>query len=316
MGDSQDPRVGRDDVVVVALGGNTLLGERGPWTMAEQDAVIRETARRIVDVVEAGYEVVLTHGNGPQVGNRMLQQAAAPDTPQLPLDVLVAETQAQLGYLLQRALDNELAGATDFVSLVTQVVVDADDPAFADPTKPVGPFYTEAEAAELPFETRKVRDGEKPCRRVVPSPEPREIVELREIRTLVDGDALVICAGGGGVPVVRNDGLVGVEAVVDKDLTSQLLATALGADALVVLTDVDHAYLDYGGPDERPVGATDPDTLREYLEAGEFGTGSMAPKVDACCRFVEAGGDRAVITAPEHLADALAGEAGTRVGEP
>lgn len=305
----------RSETVVVALGGNTLLGETGPWTMAEQEATIRDTAGRIADVVAEGYEVVLTHGNGPQVGNLLLQQEAATDTPQLPLDVLVAETQAQLGYLLQRALDNELDGATDFVTLVTQVVVAADDPAFDDPTKPVGPYYSEAEAAAKDFETRAVREGDEPYRRVVPSPEPQAIVEIEEIRSLVAGDPLVICGGGGGVPVVREDVLDGVEAVVDKDLTSQVLANALDADTLVILTDVDHAYQDYGTTDERPIEAVDPATMRAYVDAGEFGTGSMQPKVEACCRFVEAGGETATITDPAHLTGALAGEAGTRVSE-
>lgn len=301
------------DRVVVALGGNTLLGEHGPWTIDEQLEVITQTARRITDVIDAGYEIVLTHGNGPQVGNLLLQQERVSETPQLPLDVLVAETQAQIGYLLQQALDNELAGSTDFITVVTQVIVDADDPAFRDPTKPVGPFYTEAEAAEKSFETRQVSSGDRPCRRVVPSPEPVEIVEGDEITRLVNHGNFVICAGGGGVPVVRDSGLRGVEAVVDKDRTSQLLASELDAAALVILTDVEHAYVDYDDPDQRPLRATSPQMLRAYLEAGEFGEGSMQPKVEACLRFVEEGGERAVITSPEHLGEALAGEAGTQV---
>jgi carbamate kinase len=299
--------------VVVALGGNTLLGERGPWTVEEQRETIERTARQVVAAIEAGYEVVLTHGNGPQVGNLLVQQEAAAETPQLPLDVLVAETQAQIGYLLQQALDNELDGETDFMTVVTQVVVDGDDPAFDDPTKPVGPFYTEAEAVERGFETRKVSEGERPYRRVVPSPEPVAVVESTEVARLVERGAHVVCAGGGGVPVVRDGGFRGVEAVVDKDRTSQLLAGELGADPLVVLTDVEYAYVDYGGPDERPLERVTASELREHLDAGEFGTGSMAPKIDACCRFVEKGGQRAVITTPDRLDGALAGEAGTQV---
>ncbi|MFB6159672.1 MAG: carbamate kinase [Haloferacaceae archaeon] len=299
--------------VVVALGGNTLLGEHGPWTLDEQREAVERTAGRVAAALDAGHDVVLTHGNGPQVGNLLLQQERAEETPQLPLDVLVAETQAQIGYLLQQALDNERAAATDCITLVTQVVVDADDPAFDDPTKPVGPFYTEAEAAARPFETRRVSDGDRPYRRVVPSPEPVEVVEGEEVARLVQRGNLVVCAGGGGVPVVREDGLRGVEAVVDKDRTSRLLAAELGADTLVVLTDVEFAYANYGEPDQRPIRAVSAGELREHLDAGEFGAGSMRPKVEACLRFVEGGGERAVITSPDRLLAALDGAAGTRV---
>jgi len=301
------------DPVVVALGGNTLLGERGPWTMDEQLAVIERTARQISDAIDAGHDIVLTHGNGPQVGNLLLQQERVSETPQLPLDVLVAETQAQIGYLLQQALDNELTDSPDFMTVVTQVVVDEDDPAFQNPTKPVGPFYTEAEAVEKSFETRKVSTGDRPYRRVVPSPEPVELVEGDEIARLVRRRNLVISAGGGGVPVVRESGLRGVEAVVDKDKSSQLLAEELDADTLVILTDVEFAYVNYTTPDQRPLHRISTEKLRAHLEAGEFGEGSMQPKIEACLRFVERGGERAVITSPDRLRDALAGEAGTQI---
>jgi len=313
MGSS--PHESRSELAVVALGGNTLLGEHGPWTIDEQRAVIEETARSVAAALRAGYRVVLTHGNGPQVGNLLLQQENTPETPQLPLDVLVAETQAQIGYLLQQALDNELAESTDSITVVTQSVVDAADPAFENPTKPVGPFYTESNAAEKPFETRKVSSGDRPYRRVVPSPEPTEIVEAGEIGRLVDRGNLVICAGGGGVPVVREDGLRGVEAVVDKDSATRLLASELDASALVILTDVEYAYVDFGGPDQRPLRAVDRAELRSHLEDGEFTAGSMRPKVEACLRFVEDGGRVASITTPENLEDALAGTAGTRVSQ-
>lgn len=299
--------------VVVALGGNTLLGDHGPWTVDAQREVIERTAGQISDAITAGNDVVLTHGNGPQVGNLLLQQEQASETPQLPLDVLVAETQAQIGYLLQQALDNELTESTDFITVVTQVVVDADDPAFENPTKPVGPFYTEPEAAEKSFETRKVSSGDRPYRRVVPSPEPVEIVEQQEISRLVERGNLVIAAGGGGVPVVRDGDIRGVEAVVDKDNTTQLLASELGAGTLVCLTDVEYAYVNYDTPDQRPLRQVSSETLRTHLDAGEFGEGSMRPKVEACLRFVEQGGKRAMITSPERLRAALAGEAGTRV---
>ncbi|MFC6987725.1 carbamate kinase [Haloplanus sp. GCM10025708] len=299
--------------IVVALGGNTLLGEHGLGTIDEQLDVIARTARQIADAIRAGYDVVLTHGNGPQVGNLLLQQERVSETPELPLDVLVAETQAQIGYLLQQALDNELTDSPDFITVVTQVVVDADDPAFQNPTKPVGPFYTEAEAAEKSFETRRVATGDRPYRRVVPFPEPVELVEGEEIARLVERGNLVITVGGGGIPVVRDDGLRGIEAVVDKDKASQLLASALGADTLVILTDVEFAYVNYDTPDQRPLCRPSPDELRAHLDAGEFGEGSMQPKIEACLHFIEQGGERAVVTSPEHLMDALAGETGTRV---
>jgi carbamate kinase len=309
-GTSREPGT---DPIVVALGGNTLLGEHGLGTIDEQRDVIARTARRIADAIRAGYDVVLTHGNGPQVGNLLLQQERVGETPELPLDVLVAETQAQIGYLLQQALDNELADSPDFLTVVTQVVVDPDDPAFRDPTKPVGPFYTEAEAAERPFETRRVATGDRPYRRVVPSPEPVEIVEGEELARLVERGTLVITAGGGGVPVVRDDALRGVEAVVDKDKSSELLASDLGAETLVVLTDVEFAYVSYDAPDQRPLRRISAEEVRAHLDAGEFGEGSMRPKMEACLRFVERGGERAVVTSPERLMDALAGETGTRV---
>lgn len=299
--------------VVVAVGGNTLLGRHGQATAAEEVAVIERTARLLADALEAGCDLVLTHGNGPQVGNLLVQQESAPETPQHPLDVLVAETQAGIGYLLQQALDNESSEGTEALTLVTQVVVDPDDPAFASPTKPVGPFYTEAEASSKSFETRAVGDGERSYRRVVPSPEPIAVVEADEIARLVERGNLVICGGGGGIPVVRDDGLRGVEAVVDKDHTSRLLASELGAETLVLLTDVEYAYVNYGDPDQRPLREVSAADLRRHLDAGEFATGSMRPKVEACCRFVEGEGERAVITTPERLADALAGDAGTRV---
>jgi len=306
-----DARSDGADPIVVALGGNTLLGQHGPWTVEEQRDVVERTARRLTDALDAETDLVLTHGNGPQVGNLLVQQEAAPETPQLPLDVLVAETQAQIGYMLQQALDNERSRAAEVMTLVTQVVVDADDPAFDRPTKPVGPFYTETEAAEKPFETRAVSDGT--YRRIVPSPDPVEVVEADEIADLVARGNTVVCAGGGGVPVVREEGLRGVEAVVDKDRTSQLLATALGAERLVVLTDVEHAYVNFGEAEQRPLERIAAADLRDHLDAGEFDEGSMQPKVEACLRFVEAGGECAIITTPDRLAAALDGEAGTRV---
>lgn len=299
--------------VVIALGGNALQDDSGDGAVANQMDVVERTASQVAGVVEDGHDVILTHGNGPQVGNLLLQQESSPQTPQLPLDVLVAQTQAMIGYLLQQAVANELDNSADVVTLLTQVVVDRDDPAFEDPTKPVGPFYTESEAAEKPFETREVTHGDRPYRRVVPSPDPIDIVESDEIRRLVERGSLVICGGGGGVPVARDDGLEGVEAVIDKDRATRLLGEKLDAGTLVLLTDVEYAYVDYGGPDERPLEEIHPERLREHLEAGEFGEGSMKPKIEAALEFLEDGGGRAVITSPESLTAALAGETGAQV---
>ncbi|MFP4174203.1 MAG: carbamate kinase [Halobacteriales archaeon] len=299
---SQEPKR-----LVLALGGNAVLSADDP-TADGQRRVVERTARTVAEATGDGDEVVVTHGNGPQVGNRMLQQDAAPETPRMPLDVLVAETQGQLGYMLQQAFDNESGNAA---TVVTQTVVDADDPAFDEPTKPVGPFYDADEAEKAPFETREYERGH---RRVVASPEPRDIVESGSVRSLVEEGVTVICGGGGGVPVVRDDGLNGLEAVVDKDRTSRLVAEELDADALVFVTDVDHAYVGYGSDDERAVGCVDTDELRRYLEAGEFGEGTMLPKVESALGFVEEGdGREAVITSPDELADALADGSGTRV---
>jgi carbamate kinase len=301
-----------DERTVVAVGGNAILTD--DEGAERQRDVVEETARTVADAVHSGNEVVVTHGNGPQVGTLMLQQEAAPETPRMPLDVLVAETQAQIGYTLQQALGN----ATDSPSatVVTQVVVDPEDDAFDDPTKPVGPWYTREEAHEKPFETHEVGDGERPYRRVVPSPEPHDVVEADEITTLVDEGVLVVCGGGGGVPVVRNETgeLRGTEAVVDKDRTSRLVAEDIDADAIVFLTDVENAYVNYGEADERALWEVDTDELRTHLDAGEFGVGTMRPKVEAALGFVESNeGAEAVITTPEGFCDALEGEAGTRL---
>jgi carbamate kinase len=296
---------------VVALGGNAVVPD-GDASFAEQRERIADTARRVA-ALAADEDVVVTHGNGPQVGTHLLERERT-DTPDRPLDVLVAETQAQLGALVQRALDGHLDGHA--VTVVTQAVVDPDDPAFDDPTKPVGPWYTEAEAAAREFETRPVGDGDTPYRRVVASPEPTEVVETDEIAALVDRSRVVVCGGGGGVPVVREDGgLRGVAAVVDKDYTSRRIAVAVGAETLIFLTDVSHVYLGYGTDDQRPLDDVSATRLREACAAGEFPEGSMEPKVRACLRFLDAGGDRAIVTTPDRLSAALTGETGTRISQ-
>lgn len=299
--------------IIVALGGNTLLPMEDE-TMEGQRRRIREAARNIAPLIDGDQEVVLTHGNGPQVGNLMLQQERTDVGPRFPLDVLVAETQAQIGYVLQQELGNELDEVV--TTIVTQVRVDPHDQAFENPTKPVGPHYSETEARGRPFQTKQVTmgDGRTMYRRVVPSPDPIEIVESEEIQSLLEQGAMVICVGGGGIPVVKErGGLRGVEAVIDKDRASAVLGEELDADTLLVLTDVDNAYLDYGTPTQRALHEVTVEEMREYVEAGEFAEGSMKPKVEASVDFVEAGGDRAIITSAERIDDALAGETGTQV---
>ena len=334
-----EPAQGREGPVVIALGGNALLDSEEAWTADAQLAAVEETAHRIASVVDAGDDVIVTHGNGPQVGNLLVQQEAATDTPQLPLDVVVAETQGQIGYLLQQAIDNEQSngldgeregasdgkrqGASDgrgpgggaSATVLTRVVVDADDPSFSEPTKPVGPFYTPEDAEAKPFETRAVTDGPRSHRRVVASPEPLDVIEIDTIERLLEQGRVVVCGGGGGVPVSRDDEgrLRGVEAVVDKDHTSQVLATEIGASVLAVLTNVEYAYEHYRTDEQRPIRDATPADLREYLAAGEFAPGSMRPKIEACCRFVEETGGRAVITTPANLHEGLAGTAGTQI---
>ncbi|MFB6207353.1 MAG: carbamate kinase [Haloglomus sp.] len=298
---------------VVAIGGNAIA-ESGADSWDEQVATVRETVAELAPLVRDRYdEVVLTHGNGPQVGNRLLEREAADETPDLPLDALVAETQAQLGYALQRALDGLLDRSV--ASLVTQVVVDREALDAADPTKPVGPWYTAEEADAKPFETRQVGRGERPYRRVVRSPRPERILEAPEIRAVLDAGHPLVCGGGGGVPVVEcgDGGFEGVPAVVDKDHTTRLIGEAVGATDLVFLTDVDHVYVGYGTDSERALGDVPAAELRTHLDAGEFPEGSMGPKVRACLAFLDGGGERAVVTRPEDVTAAVAGEAGTRV---
>jgi carbamate kinase len=293
--------------LVVAVGGNALAAD---GTFDAQRRTVAATAESLADAVDSEDALVLTHGNGPQVGNKLLEVAAA-DTPERPLDVLVAETQASLGSLLGRALDARLDRPVS--TLVTRAVVDPDDEAFENPTKPVGPWYTESEAAEKQFETKDVGEGEKSYRRVVPSPEPTTVPETRAVAALLEAGEAVICGGGGGIPVgPDDDGSESIEAVIDKDYTASIVADAIDADRLVFLTDVPHAYLNYGADDQQALESVTASEVRDYLAAGEFGEGSMGPKMEACVRFAEDGGE-AVIASIDDPAAALHGETGTTV---
>jgi carbamate kinase len=297
--------------VVVALGGNALTraGERG--TAAEQLANLRDACAAIVPILESG-DVVVTHGNGPQVGASLLRhERAADEVPPLPLYLAVAETQAQIGAMI--ATELRPVAPRPVVCVVTHVVVAEDDPAFSEPTKPIGPFYDAERARELKEERgwAMVEDAGRGWRRVVPSPEPLQVAELEAVRALVGTQTTVIACGGGGIPVVERDGaLRGVDAVIDKDRASALLAAGLGAERLVILTDVDAVYRDFGSPAARAVPELTADEADALLP--QLPPGSMRPKVEAARDVARTGGE-ALITAADTLGDALAGRAGTRV---
>ncbi len=310
-----DPR----SLVVLGVGGNALLPAGAAPSIEAQRARVATTCHGIAAAAARGVPLVVTHGNGPQVGAAWLRSEGAPTAAYpWPLDVCVAATQGEIGYLLQSALTGALAARgidRPVCTVVTQVLVREDDPAFRHPTKPVGPVYAAAEAAAL--RARGWTLAERPphgWQRVVASPEPHDVLEREAIRRLVRLGTVVVAAGGGGIPVVRNgDELRGVEAVVDKDLTSAQLAGHLGARMLVLATDVDRVYLDFGTGRERGLDTLTAAEARAHAAAGHFPPGTMGPKVDAAVRFVEGGGDVAVITALDGLVDALDGRAGTRV---
>jgi carbamate kinase len=300
-------------LVVVALGGNALLRRGEAMDPAVQRANVKVAAETVAEVAR-DHRVVLTHGNGPQVGLLALQNEACAEVPAYPLDVLDAESEGMVGYLLEQELGRHLPRER-LATLLTQVIVDPDDVAFANPTKFVGPMYEARDARFLAHERgwAVAPDGDG-WRRVVASPEPKAIVELHTIKTLVDHDITVTCVGGGGIPVVPDGagGLRGIEAVIDKDLAASLLAIELEAEALLLLTDVDAVYVGWGTPDQRPIRSTRPALLRPL----DLAAGSIGPKVEAACRFVEAGGPFAAIGALGDAAAILRGEAGTIVRGP
>jgi carbamate kinase len=306
--------------VLIALGGNAMTGPDGSATPEAQKAAIEVAARSIADVAALGHEVVLTHGNGPQVGNLLVKnELAAHVVPPVPLDWCGAQTQATIGTLLLDALEPALAerGVDRRVAvLVSRTLVNGDDPGFRDPTKPIGRYVTADEATALIAHGQVWEDrGERGWRRVVASPQPLEVLDAPAAVALLNAGFIVVAAGGGGIPTVRDaEGRVrGVEAVIDKDLTAAVLARSLGADVLVIATDVEQVVLSFGTPQQQPLGAVTAGQLRTYAEAGEFGSGSMGPKVEAVLRFVDAGGQRAVITDLQRIADAVTGSVGTVV---
>ena len=311
------------ETLVVALGGNAIqrAGQKG--TAAEQIANVSSAMASVAELAVRGYRIVLTHGNGPQVGTILVQQAAAEVSegiPAMPMDVAGAMSQGQLGYMMQQCLQNELrkrGKPWPVATVITQMVVDPNDPAFENPTKPVGPFYTAEKAEELRKQGfRVVEDSGRGYRRVVPSPQPAAIAEIYAIRTLVNSGTLVICSGGGGVPVLRDsDGMLhGVEAVIDKDMGASLLAQKLEADRLLILTDVEKVSINFRKPGQQELDKVTIEEAKRYIEEGHFAAGSMGPKVKAALQFVQAGGKQAIITQLHSAINAIDGKTGTSFG--
>jgi carbamate kinase len=304
-------------ILLIALGGNALI-KKGQTGTADQQFENLSLPMKQIAELSRKYRLVITHGNGPQVGNLLLQQESCDEVPKMPLEVIGAMTQGQIGYMIESSLDTALMEMgvdedQDFVSLITYVVVDENDPAFQNPTKPIGPFYTEAEAAKLSYNLVKTDKG---YRRVVASPKPVAIVERKEIKKLIDMDFIVICCGGGGIPVVRKERrFSGVEAVIDKDLASSVLAREINADIFIVASDVEGAAVDWGKPEQRILRKVALSEIREYVEAGHFPAGSMGPKVDSVIQFAESTGKRCIICKLDDIQKAVEGAAGTEISQ-
>ena len=302
-------------VLLLALGGNALIRKGQAGTVKEQFENLKVPIRQAA-LLSTRYRIIITHGNGPQVGNLLLQQETCDAAVKLPLEILVAQTQGQIGYMIESTLDSELMALgidaqKPLVSLISYVVVAESDPAFQSPTKPVGPAYTEEKAATFAFPTRKTPKG---YRRVVASPRPITIVEKREIKKLIEMDFIVICCGGGGIPVIREGrAFNGVDAVIDKDLASAKLAEEVGVDIFIIATDVEGVALRYGHPDQKYLRTMTLKEATHYLKEGLFPPGSMGPKIEAAMAFLQSGGKRAVITSINAIEEAISGKAGTEV---
>ncbi len=304
-------------ILLIALGGNALI-QKGQTGTADQQFENLSLPMKQIAELSRKYRLVITHGNGPQVGNLLLQQESCDEVPKMPLEVIGAMTQGQIGYMIESSLDTALMeiginGQQYFVTMITYVVVDENDPAFRNPNKPIGPFYTEEEASKLSYNMVKT---DKRYRRVVASPKPLAIVERREIKKLIEMDFIVICCGGGGIPVVRKERrFSGVEAVIDKDLASSVLAREINADIFIVASDVEGAAVDWGKPEQRLLRKVALTEIKEYVEAGHFPAGSMGPKVDAVVQFVESTGNRGIICNLDDIQKAVQGVAGTEIGK-
>jgi carbamate kinase len=307
--------------IVIAIGGNSLIRDDKHMTVPDQYAAVVETARHITDLVERGFRVVITHGNGPQVGFILLRSEHSRGIlHEVPLDSIGADTQGAIGYQIQQALHNEFRKRNlkkSAATIVTQTLVDRNDPAFLKPSKPIGQFYQRAEAEDR-MRVEKwamIEDAGRGWRRVVPSPKPKRIIEADVIKHLVANEYLVIAAGGGGIPVVQDEqgNLQGTAAVIDKDLASSVLGREIGADLLVISTAVEKVCLNFGTPDEKAIDHMTVARAGQYIAEGHFKPGSMLPKIQACVQFIESGGNEALITCPGAISDALAGRSGTRV---
>jgi carbamate kinase len=307
--------MGDKPIALIALGGNALIKKGQKGTAAEQFVNLQLPMRQIAKL-SPKYKIVITHGNGPQVGNLLLQQESCDAVPKMPLEIIGAMTQGQIGYMLESSLDTALMdiGIEDqqqFLTMITYVVVDESDPGFENPTKPIGPFYSEEEAIGLSYNLVQTDKG---YRRVVASPKPITIVEHREIKKLIDLDFIVICCGGGGIPVIRKERKFrGVEAVIDKDLASAILAREIKADIFLIVSDIEGAAIHWGTKRQKVLGKVSLIEMQRYVKKGHFPAGSMGPKVDAIVQFFEATGKRGIIGQLEDIELAIAGKAGTEI---
>lgn len=301
--------------LLVALGGNALIKKGQKGTAQQQLENLKVPIKQIANLLDR-YSIVITHGNGPQVGNLLLQQESCDKVAKMPLDILVAQTQGQIGFMIELTLDNELMRRGydkkyRFITVLTYVEVDKNDPAFEKPTKPVGPVYTREEIKNIPYTVKLTQKG---YRRVVPSPFPKRIIEKNEIKMLLENNFIVIACGGGGIPVIKEScGFRGIEAVIDKDLASAQLALEVGIDHFIIATDVNKVYLDYNKKTQKALDIITVKEAEKYMELGQFGQGSMKPKIEAACHFIKNGGKKAVITSIENIEKALDGKAGTKI---
>lgn len=307
-------RKDKKKTLLVALGGNALIRKGQAGTIEQQFENLKIPIRQLAKISQS-HRIIITHGNGPQVGNLLLQQECCDSVPHLPLEILVAQTQGQIGYMIESTLDSQLMALGIYhkplVSLISYVVVDENDPAFKSPTKPIGPVFSQQQANDLPYPTRETAKG---WRRVVVSPQPVTIVEKREIKKLIQMDFIVICCGGGGIPVIRDGrSFCGVDAVIDKDLVSARLAEEVDVDIFMIATDVKGAHLNYGQPEEIFLSELSPEKAKQYIADGQFPSGSMRPKIEAALHFVEKKKGRAVICSIEEIDAAFDGRAGTQI---
>ncbi len=306
---------------VIAFGGNVILSHKERGLQSEQERNSKRAAKDIVSIVEKGYDLIIVHGNGPQVGNLLIQmEESSHKIPPFTIDVCDAMTEGSIGYMIEQAVVNELRKRSvdkEVATVLTQIIVDKNDPAFFKPTKPIGPFYNEFRASALKREKKwvMVEDSGRGWRRVVPSPKPIDIVPKRALRTLIDNGVIVIAAGGGGIPVyIDSNGLIkGIEAVIDKDFASSLIAREVKADLFIILTGVEKVYINFGKPNQKEIKVMNIEEAEKYLKEGQFPPGSMGPKIRAAIEFLKGGGKEVIITTPGKVKGALANRTGTKI---